>query len=255
MNQALSILTPKQKFRLFMVKFLQKTKLNQVAHHAYYRYVHSFDTASQELIPALQKSLEKLIESDLSKEGDYYEFGVFKGYAFWYAQHIAGRLGLRQMRFFGFDSFAGLPEITQIDQTQHNEFYKGQYSCSKQQVEKNLNQKGVDWEKTHLIEGFFSASLTNETKKTYGLNKVALALIDCDLYASTVEVLSFLNGMIADGTILIFDDWNCFNRDPHRGQRRAFREFLDSQPQWEAQPFFSYGLYGQVFVMRTHAPL
>ena len=26
-------------------------------------------------------------------------------------------------------------------------------------------------------------------------------------------------------------------------------------PQWEAQPCFSYGLYGQVFMMRTHAPL
>jgi O-methyltransferase len=115
MNQALSILTPKQKFRLLMVKFLQKTKLNRAAHYAYYRYIHSFDTASQELIPALRKSLEKLIESDFSREGDYYEFGVFKGYAFWYAQHIAGQLGLHHMRFFGFDSFTGLPETLFLD--------------------------------------------------------------------------------------------------------------------------------------------
>ena len=250
MNQTLGILTPKQKFRRSMVKFLQKTKLNQVAHHAYYRYIHSFDTASQNLIPALEKSLDTLSDSSLSVEGDYYEFGVFKGYSFWHAQHIAGQLGFYHMRFFGFDSFAGLPDVTQIDQTQHNEFYKGQYSCSRKQVEKNLNQKGVDWERTHLIEGFFADSLTNETKEKFGLNQVALALIDCDLYASTVEVLSFLDGMIADGTILMFDDWNCFNQDPDRGQRRAFREFMDSQPEWEAQPFFSYGLYGQVFVMR-----
>lgn len=250
MNQSMTVLSPKKKLRRAIVRLLQKIKLNQVAHHAYYRYLHSFDTANQDVLPALQKSLEKLIELGLAREGDYCEFGVFKGYSFWYAQRTAALLGLHQMRFFGFDSFEGLPDITPHDQTRHNEFYKGQYRCSKKQVEKNLNKKGVDWGKTDLIKGFFSSSLTMKTKEKYGLNKVALALIDCDLYASTVEVLAFLNGMITDGTILMFDDWNCFNQDDTRGQRRAFREFLISQPEWESQPFFSYGLYGQVFVMQ-----
>ena len=240
----------KQKLRLFLVKLLQKTRLNRVAHHIYYRHIHDFDTASQALLPALRKSLDELRRSGLAGEGDYCEFGVFKGYAFWYAQHTAARLGFDRMRFFGFDSYAGLPDLADIDRTQNDEFYKGQYSCSRRQVEKNLNEKGVDWSKTQLIEGFFADSLTRAAKQKFNLSKVALALIDCDLYASTVDVLSFLDGMLLDGTIFIFDDWNCFNQDPERGQRRAFREFLDARPEWEARPFFTYGLYGQVFVLR-----
>ena len=250
MNESRTVLSPKRRLRHSIVRGLQKIRLNQVAHHVYYRYLHAFDTANPDVIPALQKSLEQLKEFGLATEGNYCEFGVFKGYAFWQAQQTATRLGFDQMRFFGFDSFEGLPALTPLDQTQHNEFYQGQYRCSKQQVEKYLNQHGVDWEKTVLIEGFFSSSLTQRTKEQYGLHKVALALIDCDLYASTVEVLRFLNDMITTGTILIFDDWNCFNQDDNRGQRRAFREFLASHPVWEARPLFSYGLYGQVFVMQ-----
>ena len=246
-------LIPKKRIRSWVVKILQRTGLNKLAHHIFYQYVHSFDTANRDLLPALEKSLTEVKRLGELEKGDYLEFGVFKGYAFWYAQKTASQFGFDSMRFFGFDSFQGLPEITQPDQTSHNEFYQGQFRCSKNQVEKNLNAKGVDWNKTFLIEGYFDTSLTQATKEKYRLNKVSLALIDCDLYASTVDVLAFLKEMLVDGTILMFDDWNCFNKDDSRGQRRAFREFLESQCEWEAQPFFSYGLYGQVFIIRKNS--
>jgi len=253
MVQLTTPLTPKKRMRSWVVRLLHRTRLNKLAHHIYYQYIHSFDTANRDVLPALEKSLSEVKKLGVLEKGDYFEFGVFKGYAFWHAQKTASQLGFDHMRFFGFDSFNGLPEITQPDQTSHNEFYQGQFRCSKNQVEKNLNAKGVDWNKTFLIEGYFDTSLTQETKEKYSLAKVSLALIDCDLYASTVDVLAFLKEMLADGTILMFDDWNCFNKDDNRGQRRAFREFLASQRAWEAQPFFSYGLYGQVFIMRKKA--
>ena len=246
-------LIPKKQIRSWVVKLLHRTRLNKIAHHTYYQYIHSFDAANRDTLPALEKSLSEVKKLGGLEKGDYLEFGVFKGYAFWYAQKIAAQFEFDNMRFFGFDSFKGLPEITQPDQTSHNEFYQGQFQCSKNQVEKNLNTKGVDWNKTFLIEGYFDTSLTQETKERYSLNKASLVLIDCDLYASTVDVLAFLKEMLADGTILMFDDWNCFNKDDSRGQRRAFREFLESQCEWNAQPFFSYGLHGQVFVMRKRA--
>lgn len=246
-------LTSKKQIRSWIVKLLHRTRLNKIAHHIYYQYIHSFDTANRDVLPAVEKSMSEIKKLGVLKDGDYFEFGVFKGYTFWYAQKMASQFGLNHMRFFGFDSFNGLPEITQPDQTSHNEFYQGQFRCSKHQVKKNLNAKGVDWSKTFLIEGYFDTSLTQETKEKYSLDKASIALIDCDLYASTVDVLEFLEDLLADGTILMFDDWNCFNKDDNRGQRRAFREFLESQPEWEAQPFFPYGLYGQVFIMRNKA--
>ncbi len=235
--------------RTAVVKFLQLVKLNRTAHHIYYRYFHGFESGQKEVQTALEKAFHDIKGTPL-EEGDYCEFGIFKGYSFWHAQHIAVQQEFFQMRFFGFDSFSGLPEIGQVDQTSNDEFYQGQYSCSKQQVVENLNSKGIDWQRTFLEEGYFDKTLIAETGKRLQLSQVSIALIDCDLYSSTVEVLNFLTEILQDGSILLFDDWNCFNKDDNKGQRRAFREFLTQNPCYEADTLFSYGLYGQVFKVR-----
>ncbi|MDY7022231.1 MAG: TylF/MycF/NovP-related O-methyltransferase, partial [Cyanobacteriota bacterium] len=223
-----------------------------MAHKVYYNYIHGFQSATPELDEALETIFKKAEELGMGNQGDYCEFGIFKGYAFWKAQNIATQfLGdFAKMRFFGFDSFQGLPEINdRKDQTKDDVFYQGQYSCGKERVINNLNSKGVDWEKTFLIEGFFEDSLSAEVKNQYNLDKIAIALIDCDLYSSTRDVLKFISDMIGDKTILIFDDWNCFNRDNNRGQRKAFREFLEENQQFYEENFISYGAYGQVFIL------
>ena len=116
-------------------------------------------------------------------------------------------------------------------------------------MERNLDAQGVDWDRTFLIEGFFRDSLTAETRERYGMKRVALALIDCDLYESTSQVLDFLAPMVDEGTILMLDDWNAFDADDHKGQRRAFREFLATSRKLSAEPRFAYGHYGQVFTL------
>ena len=240
--------------RPLVIRSLQKTGLNKVAHHLYYRYIHGFDTASPAVLPALEASFQESIDRGLAYEGGYFEFGVFKGYTFWYAQDLARKHGLERMQFYGFDSFAGLPPVRGRDQTPDDEFYEGQYACSKEQVVANLNAKGVDWSRTHLVEGYFEHSLNDELKAQLRPRRIAIALIDCDLYESTVLVLNFIEDLIVEGTILLFDDWNCFNADGGRGQRKAFADFLERNGQLSAQAMFAYGRYGQVFTMRTNRP-
>lgn len=235
--------------RLLIVKFLQKTKLNKLTHKIYYSYFHGFNTSNKDVLPTLEICFKKAIESGTANKGDYYEFGVFKGYTFWYAQRIAEKYNLNKIKFFGFDSFKGLPKVQGIDKTESEDFYVGQYTSSKEAVIANLNSKGVDWKRTFLVEGFFEKSLNEETKKNYKMNKIAVALIDCDIYSSTAKVLSFISNMILDKTILIFDDWECFDKDNNRGQRKAFSEFLEKNKWLTAKELFSYGLYGRVFII------
>ena len=68
--------------------------------------------------------------------------------------------------------------------------------------------------------------------------KAAIVYVDCDLYESTVPVLAFVVPFLRAGTIVAFDDWNCFMADPARGQRRAWREFREANPRLGFEPFY-----------------
>lgn len=57
-------------------------------------------------------------------KGDYLEFGVQTGDSFMTAFHFAKQLDLKQMRFYAFDSFEGLPEITGVDAEGFQKFKK-----------------------------------------------------------------------------------------------------------------------------------
>lgn len=242
------------RLRPYLAKTLQKLRLNRVAHKIYYNYFHGFHTANKAVLDAQIRCFNYLDELGVLAPGDYMEFGIFKGYAFWHAQKIALEKCFRQMRFFGFDSFSGLPAVTGPDKSHDDIFYQGQYSCSRETVEQNLNDAGVNWSNTFLIEGFFDQTLNNQTRITYNLDQIAVALIDCDLYASTKTVLEFVADMVQDHSIFMFDDWNCFDKNDSLGQRRAFREFLEINTAISAQDFFEYGAYGKVFILRVNNP-
>src|SRR5688572_6820158 len=179
--------------RRLAVRTLQAVGLNAVASDIYYRYFHRFDTASPGLTNGFEQIFEAVAELGSLRDGaDYCEFGVFKGHSFWKAQQEANKHGLA-CRFFGFDSFAGLPDIGGPDQTEHGEFRIGQYRCSQQEVVANLEAAGgIDWRRTFLIPGYFEQSLTPDVIERHRIRKVGVAMIDCDLYSSTVEVLRFL---------------------------------------------------------------
>ena len=233
-------------------KFLKKLGLLDFTESLKKKFAYiekNFSPCTPHLLLAVHKGLHWCEEKNPSEVGDYLEFGIFRGFTFWYAQALARDMGIQNMRFFGFDSFFGLPPLEGIDK--EGEFQEGAYYSSKKEVEKFLNQYGVDWDRTHLFEGLFQKTLTKATREKHGLKKCSLCVIDCDLYESTRLALDFIEPLIGDSMVILFDDWMNFGADPAKGEQKAFSEFLKKNPRLSAEPFVEFGGHGKGFVLRS----
>lgn len=188
-------------------------------------------------------------------KGDYLEFGVFEGNTFVLAYHTARRNGAeKNMRFFAFDSFEGLPEINGADKGGGEPFKQGTYACNPEEFSRIIRKNGVDMGRVKLVPGWFDKVLSRHTREELGIRHAAIIWVDCDLYASTVPVLDFVTDFLQDGTILIFDDWFSFRGNPDMGEQRAFREWLARNPSIKASEFHRIpGWFGNSFIIHKKA--
>ncbi len=119
---------------------------------------------------------------------DYLEFGVANG------SSIISWLEINkheESRFFGFDSFEGLPEDWAHE--------KGSYSTSGVIPETNDDR-------VEFIKGLFQDTVDEFSLKFNANNKLVLYM-DADLYSSTLYVLMNMNRHIKSGTVILFDEF------------------------------------------------
>lgn len=184
-------------------------------------------------------------------EGDYTEFGVYKGASFISSYNAAARLHLPQMRFFAFDSFRGLPQPADLHTAEP--FRAGAFAASVAIFEKALKRSRVDLERVATIPGWFNVTLSPKIKDEHRLTRVAVAWIDCDLYESTVPVLEFLVDILEEGAILVFRDWYCYRGDRNQGEQRAVKEWLARYPDVVLIPYRSISWNGEAFLFHRSA--
>ncbi len=184
--------------------------------------------------------------------GDYLEFGVWRGGTFIPAYQFSKAMGknLRDMKFYGFDSFEGLPKIEEEDSKGFAHFLKGDYNFGVGALTKKLRKSGVDMRRVRLIKGWYDKALNKDLKRKIAIKKAAIVWIDCDLYKSTVPVLNFITEYLQDGTIIVFDDWFCFRGNPEQGEQRAFGEWLKRNKNVLAIPIRKSYWGGQAFIIR-----
>lgn len=198
---------------------------------------------------AVEQVAEYLIGAQVP--GDYCEFGVYQGTTF---SHMYKMMAphFQSMRFVAFDSFEGLPKPHGIDAKDgySSHFYESQFSCSQEDFIRNLRRNRVDLSRVKTIKGWFNKTLTGEVAATHGVDRIAVAWIDCDLYESTVPVLEYLTGRISVGSVILFDDWRCFRNLPEFGQQRAVREWLGRTPGLALQELLSFGWNGIAFTVK-----
>ena len=126
-----------------------------------------------------------------------------------------------EMRFFAFDSFQGLPKIDGLDAL-GSDFEEGGWSSNEENFRINLTKSRFPMEKLVVVPGWFEESCTEKIKQENSLKRAAIIHIDCDLYSSTKTVLGFVESLLVDGTVIIFDDWYNFKANPSLGEKKAF---------------------------------
>lgn len=183
-------------------------------------------------------------------EGYYFEFGCHQAHTMRMAWDCFRHLF--DWTYVAFDSFEGLPEIEPIDRLPI--WQKGKLATSEQTFRRLCLRHGVPDSRLITVKGFYDRSLTPSLKERLAPRKAAVIFVDCDLYASTVPVLAFAKDFLQPGTVIVFDDWNCFFADPDRGERRAWREFRAANPDLHFEDFLQTGMQKAfVFVGRKGA--
>jgi hypothetical protein len=138
---------------------------------------------------------------------DFLEFGVSTGESIRAWMSLNGDAG---SRFFGFDTFLGLPE-----EWRHFGYVsqKGAFSTGGQPPAVDGDSR-VEW-----LVGMFQDTLPAFLREFSPRNQLVIHL-DPDLYSSTLYVLSVLNPILVSGTTVLFDDFTCFDN-----QFRALGDF------------------------------
>ena len=152
----------------------------------------------------------KLYEYVINKFGlkdeplDFIEFGVLGGCSIkWWSDHLIHQ----KARFFGFDSFEGLPENWGM-------YRKGDMCITMPRFED---------ERIILIKGLFQETLPCFLKNQYECLNRKVIHLDADLFSSTLFVLTSIAPILRSGDILFFDEFNVPNHE-----FLAFKIFTES---------------------------
>jgi len=135
---------------------------------------------------------------------DYLEFGVFQG------DSIRQWVNLNKhedSRFFGFDSFEGLPEDWRAGQGKRHFDVQGAVPL-------------IDDPRVEFVKGWFENTVPPFARAFSTRNRLLLH-VDCDLYGSAMLALVYFSPFMSKGSLLIFDEF--YDRE------NEFKAFMDWQ--------------------------
>jgi hypothetical protein len=170
-------------------------------------------------------------------QGDIVEFGAYGGT---WLEILARIIEKREngRGLWGFDSFEGLPAP---DPDRDGGIWtEGQYAMGLEEVSASLRLAERPF--LRLVKGWFCDSLKVEPATS--IQRIAYARIDGDLYASAVDCLAFLTDRLADGAILVFDDWQFTTQI---GEVLAFREWIADHPIFEFE-FLGMNMWAHLYL-------
>lgn len=147
-------------------------------------------TAREQMYDYMQ---EHLIRGDAI---DYLEFGVFEGETIRYWVNLNKNMN---SRFFGFDSFQGLPEEWRPTDP------KGKFDTGGQLPR-------IDDARVKFLKGWFDETIPSFVREFSVKNRLVVH-IDADLYSSTMLALVYLGPFLSKGDLIMFDEFCDHNHE------------------------------------------
>lgn len=186
--------------------------------------------------------------NDNEIRGDYHEFGCHRVRTLRMALTEARRHQLGDMKFWAFDSFAGLPDPTSAPSS--GIWKRGALATSEETLLDLVRRHGVYVDRVHTVPGFYADSLTPELQRRFAAGEapIALATIDCDLYESAVPVFDFIDPLLQQGSVLYVDDlFAGYRGAPTGGVARAFLEY-QQRSAWKFVRHLDVGWWGRSYI-------
>lgn len=189
-----------------------------------YERVRPYTLTSIERVVALRDAVRYLVEAEI--DGAFVECGVWKGGSMLVVVDTLLSLGVRDRELYLFDTFSGMPPPTVEDVdawgTQVSEYYDAAiaepfYDYEEGQVRALLSSTGYPSERLHFVKG-----MVEDTIPEHAPERVALCRLDTDFYVSTAHEMEHLFPRIAEGGVLLVDDYGHF-----AGSRQAVDEYFE----------------------------
>lgn len=166
-----------------------------------------------------------------------YQWGVYNGDSMVHTLEFLKAIGIHPNKYFGFDTFSGMPE-EKAEVVDQESWKPGGINAQKffnvsttEECLNAVNNRLLQYQNNtqiNLIPGLAEETNCDDNNKKYGFEPALLIDADFDIYSPTKHCLDYYikNKIIVEGTLIYYDDWGGVLgwRDMLKGEARAHRE-------------------------------
>jgi len=119
----------------------------------------------------------------------------------------------------------------------------------------NMCAAGADPSRMRPVQGNYLDTFQDPKAlhASLGLERCLVAHIDCDIYAAAKAALTFLTGVLVQGSIILFDEFHANNASNRLGERRALAEWLEENPAIQVERWIDYAAAGRAFFVHVES--
>lgn len=174
------------------------------------------DQIDERELGIILRELDRVISANVT--GDVVEFGCYVGTT---SVPMAARLQNTDKLLYVYDSFEGLPEKSQQDESPAGlQFKAGELSASKKQLILNFRQAHLPMPK--ITKGWFS-----DVREDQIPGAISFAYLDGDYYHSVLDPLKLIWPRLSPGATILVDD---YANEALPGAAKAVDEWLKTHP-------------------------